>query len=111
MTICAALKSFLLNLYYILMNHIEDLQPILCMVYVDNRELMETEALDNHLAKKEVIGVTPSGKIQVLAEYVGTGWSLMNSDWSSSLQNKFNEDGRMFELDGSRKVGLSGHVI
>lgn len=47
-----------------------------------------------------------SGKKQVLAEFVGKGWSLMNSNWSLQLQKEVSEDGRVFELTGIKKVSI-----
>lgn len=47
-----------------------------------------------------------SGKKQVLAEFVGKGWSLMNSNWSLQLQKEVSEDGHVFELTGIKKVSI-----
>lgn len=64
-------------------------------------------ARENCVPRKEVIGITLSGETRTLAEFVGTGWSLMDSRWSLHLQKKSGDDGHLFELMGSRKVCIS----
>lgn len=54
-----------------------------------------------------MIGITFSGETRTLAEFVGTGWSLMDSHWSLHRQKKSGDDGHLFELMGSRKVFIS----
>lgn len=53
-----------------------------------------------------MIGILTSGATQVLAEFVGEGWSLMNSNWSLQLRKKLSENGHIFELTGIRKVSI-----
>lgn len=67
------------------------------------------EARSNGLSKKEVIGIVKSGENQVLAEFDGKGWSLMNSNWSLQLQKELSEDGHVFELKGIKKASI--HTI
>ena len=67
----------------------------------------DRESTINGIFKKEVIGILTSGATQVLAEFVGEGWSLMNSNWSLQLQKKLSENGHIFELTGIRKVRVS----
>lgn len=64
------------------------------------------EARSNGLSKKEVIGIVKSGENQVLAEFGGKGWSLMNSNWSLQLQKELSEDSHVFELTGIKKVSI-----
>lgn len=59
---------------------------------------------ENCIPRKEVIGITTSGETLTLAEAAGTGWSLMDSQWSLCLQKKSSLDGHLFELMGSRMV-------
>ncbi|KAK4585024.1 hypothetical protein RGQ29_022620 [Quercus rubra] len=59
---------------------------------------------ENCIPRKEVIGITTSGETLTLAEAAGTGWSLMDSQWSLYLQKKSSLDGHLFELIGSRMV-------
>lgn len=54
-----------------------------------------------------MIGITFSGEIHTLAEFVGTAWSLVDSQWSLHLQKKSGDNGHLFELMGSRKVCIS----
>ncbi|KAM3688597.1 hypothetical protein ACJW31_10G163000 [Castanea mollissima] len=62
------------------------------------------ESTINGIFKKEVIGILTSSATQVLAEFVGEGWSIMNSNWSLQLRKKLSENGHIFELTGIRKV-------
>ncbi|KAM1074962.1 hypothetical protein TB2_019458 [Malus domestica] len=71
---------------------------------VHDREPMVAETRTKHLPGKDVIGITPSGATHVLAEFVGTGWSLMNNDWFFQLRDKFDEEDPSFELIGNRRV-------
>ncbi|XP_030974427.1 glycine-rich domain-containing protein 1 [Quercus lobata] len=61
---------------------------------------------ENCIPRKEVIGITTSGETLTLAEAAGTGWSLMDSQWSLYLQKKSSLDGHLFELMGSRMVKI-----
>lgn len=58
---------------------------------------------------KEVIGITECGERFTLAEFVGTGWSLMNSQWLLQSSKNSNEDHHIFELVGNKMVG--NHTI
>lgn len=58
----------------------------------------------NTILKKEVIGITKSGKISTLAESVGTGWSLMDSHWFLHPKKIPNGDGHLFVLQGKNMV-------
>ncbi|PQQ01250.1 glycine-rich domain-containing protein 1 [Prunus yedoensis var. nudiflora] len=60
----------------------------------------------NTILKKEVIGITKSGKISTLAESVGTGWSLMDSHWFLHPKKNPNGDGHLFVLQGKNMVKL-----
>jgi hypothetical protein len=71
------------------------------------RDSKNDRARENCVPRKEVIGITFSGETRTLAEFVGTGWSLMDSHWSLHLQKKSGDDGHLFELMGSRKVFIS----
>ncbi|KAJ6685706.1 hypothetical protein OIU79_015678 [Salix purpurea] len=65
---------------------------------------MKTEAEDSCFPKREVIGMTSSGETLVLAEFAGTGWSLMNSSWWFQPREKNTCATRIFELTGSHKA-------
>lgn len=56
---------------------------------------------DDHTAQRQVIGVVNSGKTRVLAEYNGSFWSLLDSEWSLKQTNT---DNLLFELLGTRVV-------
>ena len=48
--------------------------------------------------------MTSSGERLVLAEFAGTGWSLMNSSWWFQPHEIITDASRIFELTGSHKV-------
>ncbi|XP_065873751.1 glycine-rich domain-containing protein 1 [Euphorbia lathyris] len=66
----------------------------------------KTTEKDKSIQKKQVIGATKSGETHALAEFVGTQWSLMDSQWSLQLKAKSNEVGHLFEHIGSRMIKL-----
>ncbi|KAH7567611.1 hypothetical protein ACOSP7_010395 [Xanthoceras sorbifolium] len=74
------------------------------VIKIQMRDSTNAEARNISLARKEVIGKTPSGETGVLAEFSGAGWSLMNSNWLFQLQEKFSKTEDIYELTGSRKV-------
>ncbi|KAG6577614.1 Glycine-rich domain-containing protein 1, partial [Cucurbita argyrosperma subsp. sororia] len=53
---------------------------------------------------KEVIGIKMSGESSLLAEFVKTGWSLIDGQWFLDFQKKSNEDDHLFKLVGKRLV-------
>lgn len=53
---------------------------------------------------KEVIGIKMSGESCHLAEFVKTGWSLIDGQWLLDLQQKSSEDDHLFKLVGKRKL-------
>lgn len=67
---------------------------------------MKVEAKYGYLFKKEAVGMTTSGETPILAEFLGAGWSLLNSTWRFQLQNKLNNVGQIFELTGRQKVKI-----
>ncbi|KAB5524427.1 hypothetical protein DKX38_022176 [Salix brachista] len=56
--------------------------------------------------KQQVTGVMKTGETCILADFVGTRWCLMDSQWYLELKMKSNEDGSLFELTGCRTVKL-----
>ncbi|CAL5348940.1 unnamed protein product [Camellia sinensis] len=60
----------------------------------------------NGIPKTEVIGMTGSGETRVLAEFIGQGWSLMNSQWFFQLQKTVSKEDPILDLTGSRKVTI-----
>ncbi|CAK9148513.1 unnamed protein product [Ilex paraguariensis] len=66
----------------------------------------KSEGKSSCTSRKEVIGVTRSGKTCLLVELLGEGWSLMGSQWSFQLQKNASEDDIAFELMGSRKITI-----
>lgn len=53
-----------------------------------------------------MIGVTTSRETITLAEFVGTGWSLMDYNWCLKFEKKSGKDGHLFELVGNRVVSM-----
>ncbi|KAK9270879.1 hypothetical protein L1049_026465 [Liquidambar formosana] len=74
------------------------------VISIQMRDSKKAETRNNCLLKKEVIGMTRYCETCVLAEFVGTGWWLMDSQWFFQLQKTFSEDDHIFELTGSRKL-------
>ncbi|KAG5528146.1 hypothetical protein RHGRI_028924 [Rhododendron griersonianum] len=67
--------------------------------------LHENVSRNNSKLKKEVIGISKSGKVCTLAEFIGAEWSLIDSSpWSLDLRKRSDKDGDLFELTGLRKV-------
>lgn len=73
------------------------------LITLKMRHSLKTKAEKDCIAKKEVIGVSPSGRTSMLAESTRTGWQFMNSSWSLEVR-KLGGEGYAFELQGSRKV-------
>ncbi|XP_058186107.1 glycine-rich domain-containing protein 1-like isoform X2 [Rhododendron vialii] len=70
-------------------------------------EVISLQMRNNSKLKKEVIGISKSGKVCTLAEFVGAEWSLIDSSpWSLDLRKRSDKDGDLFELTGLRKVKL-----
>ncbi|XP_058186108.1 glycine-rich domain-containing protein 1-like isoform X3 [Rhododendron vialii] len=68
---------------------------------------LQMRGRNNSKLKKEVIGISKSGKVCTLAEFVGAEWSLIDSSpWSLDLRKRSDKDGDLFELTGLRKVKL-----
>lgn len=82
----------------------EALNHIICWLGLYSRDSTKTKVKDKSILKKQVIGVLKSGETSTLAEFVGTRWSLMDSQWSLQLKKKSNEDVHLFELMGCRMV-------
>ncbi|KAF8406138.1 hypothetical protein HHK36_008218 [Tetracentron sinense] len=76
------------------------------VINIQMRDLKKSEVRNNCISKKEVIGIIGSGETHVLAEFVGTRWTLMDSHWSFQRQKKSSEDGHIFEVTGNRMVKL-----
>lgn len=56
------------------------------------------------LSRKQVIGTTKHGETHALAEFVGTRWSLMDSQWVLQHSEEVSEHGHLFDLKGNRMV-------
>eukprot|EP00262_Sarcandra_glabra_P015890 TRINITY_DN5005_c0_g1_i2.p1 TRINITY_DN5005_c0_g1~~TRINITY_DN5005_c0_g1_i2.p1 ORF type:complete len:804 (-),score=148.63 TRINITY_DN5005_c0_g1_i2:468-2879(-) len=77
------------------------------VINIQMRNSKKADAKSNSNSDREVVGVIGcSGETIVLAELVGTVWSLMDSRWSLQLEKKPNRDGHIFELRGDRLVKL-----
>ena len=63
----------------------------------------------NSISRKEVVGITKYGEEHILAEFISTAWSLMDSQWSLQLQKIPNKDGHLFELTGCRTVSYQSN--
>ncbi|GLU13370.1 hypothetical protein SLE2022_300080 [Rubroshorea leprosula] len=68
------------------------------------RELTEAKKKQNCTSRKQVIGITKCGETHILAEFTGTFWLLMDSQWCLQHQEKASENGDLLELIGSRMV-------
>ncbi|KAI3962345.1 hypothetical protein MKX01_005347 [Papaver californicum] len=67
----------------------------------------KADAKSSLISKKEVVGIIGlSDETQILAEFAGTGWSLLDSSGFFQLQTKSNEQGDIIELRGNRMVKL-----
>ncbi|KAF4353413.1 hypothetical protein F8388_005015 [Cannabis sativa] len=64
----------------------------------------EKKVRENSYARKEVIGMMKSGEIHTLAEFIGTGWSMMNCQWSLFPCKKSSGDCYIFELVGDKMI-------
>uniref|UniRef100_A0A5B7BIP7 Glycine-rich domain-containing protein 1 n=1 Tax=Davidia involucrata TaxID=16924 RepID=A0A5B7BIP7_DAVIN len=76
------------------------------IISLQMRDFKKAKERDNSILRREVIGITQSGETHTLAEFVGTEWSLIDSQWSLQLQKKFNKDGHLFELMGPQMLKL-----
>ncbi|KAG7968170.1 hypothetical protein I3843_08G139400 [Carya illinoinensis] len=68
------------------------------------RDLRKDKAKENCILSREVIGIMASGERRTLADFVGTGWFLMDSHWSLHFRKNSCHDGHLFELSGNRMV-------
>lgn len=71
---------------------------IVVLVY---REMKRTIGVDDKL-RKELIGITKVGETVVLGQFLGSEWSLMDSQWSLKLQQ--NEKDANLVLNGPHMV-------
>lgn len=61
----------------------------------------------NNSPKKEVLGTMKTGETCTLAEFTGTGWSLMNSHWLLRPRNYSSGVSHIFELVGNKMVSIN----
>ena len=87
------------------MMHPEAPAYVVCWVALHLRHPEKATAGDNCFLLKEVIGITKSGETRTLAEFVGSGWSLLNSQWSLHPCKNSGGNCRVFELVGNKMVG------
>ncbi|RZC51893.1 hypothetical protein C5167_020323 [Papaver somniferum] len=74
---------------------------------IQMRESKKADAKTSSVSKKEVVGIVGlTDETEILAEFVGTGWSLLDSSGFFQLQTKSNEQGDVIELCGDRMVKL-----
>lgn len=76
------------------------------VISLQMRDFSKEKGRNDSILRKEVIGITESGEAHTLAEFEGTEWSLIDSQWSLQLQKISNKDGHLFELTGHRMVKL-----
>ncbi|XP_062100865.1 glycine-rich domain-containing protein 1 [Humulus lupulus] len=74
------------------------------LINLQIRNIERAKARENSYARKEVIGMMKSGEMHTLAEFIGTGWSLMNCQWSLHPCKKSSGDCCIFELVGDKMV-------
>lgn len=67
-----------------------------------HREMKRTKGVDDR-SRKELIGITKEGETVVLGQFLGSQWSLMDSQWSLKLQ-KYNEKDAHLVLSGRHTV-------
>ncbi|KAL3526954.1 hypothetical protein ACH5RR_011610 [Cinchona calisaya] len=70
------------------------------------RDFKKSKGKDDCMLRKEVISMIKSGATNTLAEFAGTEWLLMDSNWSLRVPGKVDVDGYLLELIGDRSVKL-----
>ena len=84
---------------------IESFLCIICLCGIYNRDLTTKENVkDKTIVKKQVAGVKQSSETCIIAESIGTMWSLVDSQWSLQPKKKSNEGDHLFEIMGSKLV-------
>ncbi|XP_050204673.1 glycine-rich domain-containing protein 1 [Mercurialis annua] len=73
------------------------------IISLQMRETKE-KVKDKSIQKKQVIGSMKSDETHKLAEFVGSCWSLLDSQWYLQLTAKTSKDSHVFELMGSKMI-------
>ncbi|KAJ6340243.1 hypothetical protein OIU77_008075 [Salix suchowensis] len=76
------------------------------IISLQMRNSTKAKEKERSIPKQQVTGVMKTGETCILADFVGTRWCLMDSQWYLELKMKSNEDGSLFELTGCRTVKL-----
>ncbi|XP_022751143.1 glycine-rich domain-containing protein 1-like [Durio zibethinus] len=74
------------------------------VIRLQMRESGKAKIKENCLSRKQVIGITKHGETHAVAEFVGTHWSLMDSQWVLQLSEEVSENGHLFDIKGNRMV-------
>ncbi|GMI67977.1 GLYCINE RICH DOMAIN PROTEIN 2 [Hibiscus trionum] len=74
------------------------------VIRLQMRESGMAKMKEDGLSRKQVIGITKHGETHTVAEFLGTHWSLMNSQWVLQHSDKDSENGPLFDLNGNRMV-------
>ena len=71
-----------------------------------SRDFKKSKEKNDSMLRKEVIGIIKSGGTNRVAEFSGTEWLLIDSNWSVKLPGTVNEDGYLLELIGDHRVSI-----
>ncbi|KAF9667563.1 hypothetical protein SADUNF_Sadunf15G0036300 [Salix dunnii] len=74
------------------------------IINLQMRNSTKAKEKERSTLNQQVTGVMKTGETCILADFVGTRWCLMDSQWYLELKMKSNEDGYLFELTGCRTV-------
>ncbi|XWS29628.1 hypothetical protein CRYUN_Cryun24cG0045700 [Craigia yunnanensis] len=74
------------------------------VIRLQMRESGKAKMKENCLSRKHVIGITKCGETHAVAEFLGTHWSLMDSQWVLQHSEEVSENGHLFDLEGNRMV-------
>ncbi|XVE83016.1 hypothetical protein DITRI_Ditri16bG0052600 [Diplodiscus trichospermus] len=74
------------------------------VIRLQMRESGNAKMKENCLSRKQVIGITKHDEMYAVAEFVGSHWSLMDSQWVLQHSEEVSENGHLFDLKGNRMV-------
>ncbi|XP_038997497.1 glycine-rich domain-containing protein 2-like isoform X4 [Hibiscus syriacus] len=74
------------------------------VIRLQMRESGMAKMKESSLSRKQVIGISKHGETLTVAEFLGTHWSLMNSQWVLQHSDEADENGHLFDLKGNRMV-------
>ncbi|KAL3525536.1 hypothetical protein ACH5RR_013908 [Cinchona calisaya] len=74
------------------------------IISLQMRDFKKSKEKNDSMLRKEVIGIIKSGGTNRFAEFTGTEWLLIDSNWSVKIPGIVSEDGYILELIGDRSV-------